>query len=447
MSEEGKPAEGSLQAPERHPLRWREEAFWDEHALHDEMERVFDICHGCRRCFSLCNAFPTLFELIDESETFEIDGVDRADYGKVVEQCYLCDMCFMTKCPYVPPHPWQVDFPKLMQRAKAVEYRKRKAPLRHRLLTAPDRVGKYATLPVVVNAVNAANGSRSLGPLREKALGVHRDAQIPAYDPRPLRRRLKHRPESDIEPRPAGRTTGKVALFATCYCDYNEPGIGEDLIAVFEHNGIPVRGVSGERCCGMPKLEIGDLDSAARLKEINVPRLAALVGEGWDIVAPVPSCVLMFKQELPLMFPEDEQVRKVRDHVFDPFEYLHLRHKAGRLNTEFKNELGDVSYHVACHQRVQNIGPRTRDVLKLVPGTKIEMVERCSGHDGTYGVRKETFELARKIARPAARRLESGDPDRVTSDCPLAGKHLTQNMSGDRVAGHPITLLRHAYGI
>lgn len=447
MSEEGKPREGSLEAPERHPLKWRDAEFWNEDALYEEMERIFDICHGCRRCFSLCHAFPTLFDLIDESETFEIDGVDRADYGKVVEQCYLCDMCFMSKCPYVPPHPWNVDFPKLMQRAKAVDYRKHKAPMRQRVLSSPDRLGKMATTPIVVNVVNSANRSRTLAPLREKTLGVHREARAPAYDPKPLRKRRRSMVPDTDRADPAGRTTGKVALFATCYCDFNEPDIGDDLIAVFEHNGLPVRLVEGERCCGMPKLEIGDLDSVAALKDINIPKLAALVDEGWDIVAPVPSCVLMYKQELPLMFPEDETVAKVRDHMFDPFEYLHLRHKEHKLDTEFKNELGNVAYHVACHVRVQNLGLRTRDVLKLVPGTEVEAVERCSGHDGTYGVRKETFENAQKLARPTVKKLEKGEPDRVSSDCPLAGKHLTDNMSSGREAAHPISLLRHAYGI
>jgi len=447
MSEQDTIKEGSLGAPERHTLKWREESFWDEGALNAEMERVFDICHGCRRCFSLCEAFPTLFDLIDESETMEIDGVDRADFGKVVDQCYLCDMCFMSKCPYVPPHPWEVDFPKLMQRAKAVEFRKHKPPMSRRLLSSPDRMGKWATLPVVVNVVNGANRSRALGPVREWTLGVHRDARAPQYDPKPLRKRHRgEQPDADGA-RPAGRTTGKAALFATCYCDFNEPNIGDDLIAVFEHNGIPVTLVEGERCCGMPKMEIGDLESVAALKDINVPKLAALVDAGWDIVAPIPSCVLMYKQELPLMFPGDEQVTKVRDHVFDPFEYLHLRHREGELDTEFANELGDVSYHVACHLRVQNLGLRTRDVLNLVPGTKVNPVARCSGHDGTYGVRKETFEAARKLARPTVRQLESKEPKHVASDCPLAGKHLTDNMDGGRVARHPISLLRYAYGI
>lgn len=447
MSDEGKPREGSLEAPERHPLAWREDAFWDEGALNGEMERVFDICHGCRRCFSLCKAFPTLFDLIDESESLEIDGVDKADYRKVVDECYLCDMCFMSKCPYVPPHPWDVDFPKLMQRAKAVEYRRHKAPMRQRVLSAPDRVGRWATIPVVVNVVNAANRSGALGPLREKTLGVHREARAPVYDPKPLRKRRRGLQPGADQSEPTDRTTGKVALFATCYCDFNEPDIGDDLIAVFEHNRLPVRLVEGERCCGMPKLEIGDLDSVAALKDINVPKLAALVDEGWDIVAPVPSCVLIYKQELPLMFPGDEQVTKVRDHVFDPFEYLYLRHREGRLDTEFRNALGRISYHVACHLRVQNLGLRTRDILNLVPGTSVHAVERCSGHDGTYGVRKETFEHARQIARPTVRKLEQDEPDRVSSDCPLAGKHLTDNMSSGRVASHPISLLRHAYGI
>jgi len=439
--------EGSLEAPTRHPLDWRKPDFYDEAALTKELERVFDICHGCRRCFSLCNSFPTLFDAIDASATMELDGVDKKVYWQVVDNCYLCDMCYMTKCPYVPPHPWNVDFPHLMLRAKAVRFQQGEGRARDKLLTSTDMVGKLAGIPVVVQAVNAVNKSKPARRVMEKVLGVHPDAILPEYHSDTLRKRAARRDEQAIAPVPAGRTRGKVALFATCYGNYNEPQVGEDLIAVFEHNGVPVVLVEKERCCGMPKLELGDLEAVARAKDENIPVLARLVDQGYDIVAPVPSCVLMFKQELPLMFPDDAQVKKVRDAIFDPFEYLWLRHKEGKLKTDFPKRLGKVAYHVPCHQRVQNIGLKTRDVLALVPETTIEPIERCSGHNGTYAVKSEYHEVSMKIGRPVMNRVSAMDADHYGSDCPMAGHQIENGLDGDKKPEHPLSLLRLAYGI
>ena len=236
-------------------------------------------------------------------------------------------------------------------------------------------------------------------------------------------------------------------LFATCYCNYDEPQIGEDLIEVFEHNGIPVTIAEKERCCGMPKLELGDLDAVARAKEANIPVLARLVDAGWDIVAPVPSCVLMFKQELPLMFPNDADVQKVKSATFDPFEYLMLRHREGKLRTDFKRPLGTVSYHAPCHLRVQNIGLKTRGLLSLVPGTKIDTIERCSGHDGTYAVKSEFHKVSMKIGRPVVSRVQSDNPDHYSSDCPMAGHQIENGLRRGKKPEHPMTLLRVAYGL
>ena len=439
--------EGSLEAPTRHPLYWQDPGFYDDEDLFHELERVYDICHGCRRCVSLCNAFPTLFDLVDESETMEVDGVARQDYWKVVDHCYLCDLCYMTKCPYVPPHEWNVDFPHLMLRAKAVKFKQGRTRARDRILTSTDAVSKLAGIPVVVQAVNAANRNKAARKLLDKALGVHPDALLPRYHSRTLRKRLARHDGLDVTAEPTAATRGRVALFATCYGNYNEPHLGEDLVAVFEHNGIPVRLAEKERCCGMPKLENGDLEAVRRAKEANVPVLARLVDEGWDIVAPVPSCVLMFKQELPLMFPEDAEVLKVRDAMFDPFEYLMLRHKEGKLNTGFKRPLGKIAYHVACHQRVQNIGMKTRDVLALVPDTEIEAIERCSGHDGSYAVKREYHEISMKIARPVVIRVKKAAADHYSSDCPMAGHQIENGLGNGAAPEHPLTLLRKAYGL
>ncbi|MCP5279319.1 MAG: Fe-S oxidoreductase [Thiobacillus sp.] len=438
--------EGNLEAPTRHPLDWQNPDFYDEASLFKEMERVFDICHGCRRCVSLCQSFPTLFDLVDESESMEVDGVKKEDYWKVVEHCYLCDLCYMTKCPYVPPHEWNLDFPHLMLRAKAWHFKNRDTRLRDKVLTSTDLVGSFAGIPVVAQVVNAVN---KVGPARkalEAVAEISADAWLPEFSCKPLRSRLKKLP-AGTPGEPAGETRGKIALFATCYMNRNEPGPGEDLAAVFEHNGIPVTLAEKERCCGMPKLELGDLESVKAAKEVNIPVLARMVDEGWDLTALIPSCVLMFKQELPLMFPHDPDVRKVKNAFYDPFEYLMLRHKAGKLKTDFQLQLGKVAYHAACHQRVQNIGPKTREALALVPGTEIEFIERCSGHDGTYAVKKEFHQFAMKIVKPVVNRVNQARPDHYGSDCAMAGHHIAHARADGSAPEHPITLIRKAYGI
>jgi Fe-S oxidoreductase len=438
--------EGSLEAPTRHPLDWKSAKFYDQDDLFQELERVYDICHGCRRCVSLCNSFPTLFDLVDESDTMEVDGIAKQDYWKVVDHCYLCDLCYMTKCPYVPPHEWNVDFPHLMLRAKAVQFKQQGASFRNKMLTSTDTMGKLAGIPVVVQTVNAANRSKPMRKMLESTLGVHADAVVPEYHSKTLRKRLAgHKSPATAE---AGETTkGKVALFATCYGNYNEPHVGEDLVAVFEHNGIPVTLAEKEQCCGMPKLELGDLESVEAAKNANIPVLAKLVDEGWDIVAPVPSCALMFKQELPLMFPDDAQVQKVKQAMYDPFEYLMLRHKEGKLNTDFKQPLGKIAYHVACHLRVQNIGMKTRDLLQMVQDTEVMPIERCSGHDGTYAVKKEYHDISMKIARPVVNKVKQAEADHYSSDCPMAGHQIENGLKDGSKPEHPLSLLRQAYGI
>ena len=436
--------EGNLEAPTRHPVEWQSEKFWDEKDLFSELERVYDICHGCRRCVSLCDSFPTLFDLVDESETMEVDGIAKDDYYDVVDQCYLCDLCFMAKCPYVPPHEWNVDFPHLMLRAKAQRFKTESASIRDRVLTSTDAVGKLASIPLVDVTVNALNKNGLFRNALESTLGVHRDAAVPAYHAKTLR---KHFQNSEVTPKAVGETTGKIAFYATCYGNYNTPHLGEDFVKVFEHNGILFDLVIKEACCGMPKLELGDLDSVNKLKEKNIPVLAAMVDEGYDLTAPIPSCVLMYKQELPLLYPDDEEVQKVKAAFYDPFEYLFLRHREGEFNTEFANSLGDISYQVACHLRVQNIGIKTRDVLSLIPDTEVHAIERCSGHDGTYAVKKETREKSLKIARPVVRQVNEKDVEHFASDCPMAATHIANLSDSVDQPDHPMSLLRKAYGI
>lgn len=437
--------EGSLEAPTRHPIDWKNPDFYNEESLNKELERVYDICHGCRRCVSLCHAFPTLFDLVDESETMEVDGVDVNDYMKVVDHCYLCDLCYLTKCPYVPPHEWQVDFPHLMLRAKAIDYKKNGTSFRNKLLSSTDRVGKTMSQPVVSQVVNFVNKIPLTRAILDSTLGIHKSAHLPEYHSNTLSKRLKNH-TSAIDVKQTETTTGKVALFGTCYGEYNEPHLGEDLVTVFEHNQISVEIINKTQCCGMPKMESGDLDAVEKAKNKNIPLLSKMVDDGFDLIAPVPSCALMFKQELPLLFPDDMEVKKVADAFFDPFEYLMLRHKSGDLKTDFKNSLGKIAYHVACHQRVQRIGMKTRDILQLVQDTEVTAIERCSGHDGTYAVKKEFHDISMKIAKPVINRVKQIEADHYGSDCPMAGHQIANGME-DKKPEHPLSLLRKAYGI
>ncbi|HJV71627.1 (Fe-S)-binding protein [Ideonella sp.] len=445
--------EGNLEAPTRHPIAWQSPGYYDEAECQKEMERVFDVCHGCRRCVSLCQSFPTLFDLVDATADGEVHGVAKSDYVKVVDQCYLCDLCYMTKCPYVPPHPWNLDFPHLMLRAKAIKFKQGHVGAGERLLASTDVHGQFAGIPVVVQIVNAVNRTKTMRRALDKTLGVHPDAWLPDLATSRFRWSAKSKGEATVVTNGA-RTPGKVAIFSTCYVNYNEPGIGHDLLKVLAHNEIPYEIVEKEKCCGMPKLELGDLDAVAEHKAANIPVLARYAREGWAIVSAIPSCTLMFKQELPLMFPDDADVLAVKEAMFDPFEYLVARHKDGLLKTDFKAALGKVSYHIPCHGRVQNIGRKTEEMFKLIGQTvavQLNTVERCSGHAGTYGVKTPYHPVAMKIGRPVFKAMAKDEPDVISSDCALAGHHIAQGMA---IAGtpakalqHPLSLVRRAYGL
>jgi len=441
--------EGNLEAPTRHPLDWLSDDFYNEESLNQELERVFDICHGCRRCVSLCASFPTLFDLVDESDTMEVDGVAKSDYMKVVDQCYLCDLCYMTKCPYTPPHEWNLDFPHLMLRAKAVKFKKGEVPARDKFLSDTDGLGMFAGIPVVTQAVNAVNKTKPVRALVENVLGVDKDAWLPEFATTKFRSNAAKSKQHPVKN--GTKTPGKVAIYSTCYVNYNEPGIGHDLLAILEHNEIPYVMVEKEACCGMPKLEQGDLEGVAEKKAINIPQLAKLAKEGYAILTPVPSCTLMYKQELPLMFPDCADTQAVKAAMWDPFEYFVARNRDGLLKTEFNHSLGNVSYHIPCHSRVQNVGRKTADMLQMIPDTKINVVERCSGHAGTYGVKKEYHQMSLKIGKPVFKAMANEAPDYISSDCQLAGHHIEQGMevNGLKPAemAHPLSLLRKAYGI
>ena len=445
--------EGNLQAPTRHPIAWKEPDFHDEASALEEMERVFDICHGCRRCVSLCQSFPTLFDLVDATDDGEVHGVKKEAYWSVVDQCYLCDLCFMTKCPYTPPHEWNLDFPHLMLRAKAIKHKQGGVGRAEQLLASTDVHGQFAGIPIVVDLVNAVNATAPVRRLLDKALGVHPQAWMPSLAGQRFRWGRTMTGEARVVTK-GERTPGRVAVFATCYVNYNEPGIGEDLLKLLEHNEIPYEIVEKESCCGMPKLELGDLEAVERHKDANIPVLARYAREGWAIVSAIPSCTLMFKQELPLMFPDEADVQLVKAAMFDPFEYLVARHKDGLLKTDFKTALGRVSYHIPCHGRVQNIGRKTEEMFKLIGKTvdvKLNTVERCSGHAGTYGVKTPFHPLAMKIGKPVFKAMAKDEPDYISSDCALAGHHIAQGISNTGAPApalqHPLSLVRIAYGL
>jgi glycerol-3-phosphate dehydrogenase subunit C len=445
--------EGSLEAPTRHPIDWKNPEYYNEEATLHEMERIFDICHGCRRCVSLCGSFPTLFDLVDEGPTGELDGVDKKDFWKVVDQCYLCDLCYLTKCPYVPPHEFNLDFPHTMLRAKAIKFNKGEVTAAEKFLASTDTHGSFAGIPIVVQAINAVNKTQVARQVMQSTLGVDAKAWLPSLATKKFRSSASKSQEFEV--RNGSKTPGKVAIFSTCYVNYNEPGIGHDLLKILNHNEIPFVLVDKEKCCGMPKLELGDLESVDQSKQANIPVLAKYAQEGYAILSAVPSCTLMFKQEIPLMYPEDSDVQLVKKHMWDPFEYLMARKRDGLLKIEFTQKLGNVSYQIPCHGRVQNIGKKTEEMLKMIPETTINTIERCSGHAGTFGVKKAYHEQAMKIGKPVFKAMatmkDGSKPDFISSDCPLGGHHIAQgfevNQLGSPELQHPLTLVRMAYGI
>ncbi|GAB4399849.1 MAG: ferredoxin [Rhodoferax sp.] len=445
--------EGNLSAPTRHPIAWQDADYYDEEKTFMELERIFDICHGCRRCVSLCGAFPTLFDLVDEGKTGEVDGVTKQDYWKVVDQCYLCDLCYMTKCPYVPPHPFNLDFPHTMLRAKAIKFKKGEVKTAEKFLASTDVHGQFAGIPVVVQTVNAVNKTKLARTVLEKVAGVDKDAWLPDLATQRFRSAAPQAKATEVKD--GAKTPGKVAIFSTCFINYNEPGIGLDLLKILDHNEIPYVLVEKERCCGMPKLELGDLESVRESKEANIPVLARYAREGYAILAAVPSCALMFKQEIPLMFPDDAEVQAVKAAMWDPFEYLMARKRDGLLKTDFSQGLGNVSYQIPCHGRVQNIGKKTEEMLKMIPNTTVQTFERCSGHAGTFGVKKGYHQQAMKIGKPLFKGMASmkdgSKPDFISSDCPLGGHHIAQgfevNQLGEPTLSHPLSLVARAYGL
>jgi len=445
--------EGSLEAPTRHALAWRDADFTDEAKLDAELRRVFDICHGCRRCFNLCDSFPRLFDLCDNSPSGELHDVKSEDFKGVVDACTLCDMCYLTKCPYVPPHEFNLDFPHLMLRTRAVELKKGQVPGARRQLTETDRNGALGTLfAPIANWASAASNAPARA-LMEQTLGVDRRAALPRFAGKTLVLQALETPKAVNPDAPAyGR---KAVLYATCFCNYNTPEIGLAARAVLAKNGVETE-ILHPACCGMPQLEHGDIAKvAARAKKVAA-ELLPWVDKGYDIVALVPSCALMLKSEWPLILPEDRDVKRLARASRDISQYVMEIAKGPGLAPGLLSLPGGVALHLACHARAQNIGAKAAEMLRLIPGAKVQVIERCSGHGGSWGVAKENFEIGVRVGRPVARTaanaLKDGQAAFVASECPLAGDHIRQGIellgeTPPETSFHPIQIFARAYGV
>lgn len=444
--------EGSLSAPTRHPLNWQDAEFTDEAKVMDELERVFDLCHGCRRCFNLCDSFPRLFDMIDASPTEELDGVDKAEYWKVVDACTLCDLCFMTKCPYVPPHEWDLDFPHLMLRARAVQFKKGLTNKKQDKLSEIDANG-----PMGVKLSGLANwATKRDNTLARKVMktthDVHPDAALPPFSKKTCRDMARaHTLDVNADAPAAAR---KAVIYASCFGEYNDPAIVLDTRAVLAKNGIKAEIVYPE-CCGMPQLEQGDLARVANKAKSIALALKPYVDDGFDVVVPVASCALMLKFEWPLIETDDANVKALSQATFDVTEYMvDIAGKEG-LAPGLQALEGGITAHIACHARAQNMGRKAQELLKLIPGTDTKIVERCSGHGGSWGVTSEFFEVGMKVGAPVFRDAVKHSSAYVVSECPLARDQIIQGMErkGAYVEGsgkalrHPVQLLARAYGL
>jgi glycerol-3-phosphate dehydrogenase subunit C len=436
------------------PAGPRDPAYLDERDFRAELERVFDICHGCRLCFNLCPSFPTLFELVDEHDG-RVGALNAAEQDRVVDECYQCKLCAL-KCPYVPPHEWALDFPQLMQRAQAVRAANGR-PLRDRVadqvLGRTDLVGAVSsTFAPAVNGVMRRTGSVARK-LLERSTGVAAERLLPPYARQRFtswfagRSRAARRPEGES-------IQGEVAVFPTCFVEYMAPAIGKDLVGVLEHNRVVPSVPDGLRCCGAPWLHAGNLAAFERAATRNVAVLAGSVRAGREVVVPQPTCAYVLRKDYPLHLAgtaHGEDAALVAAHCVDPAEYL-LALDRGEESTLEKDTPGvasgtvpdRVTYHVACHLQAQQVGLKSRDVLKRL-GIRADLVQRCSGIDGTWGYRATNYELARKVAAPLAREIEQAGNAVVCGDCHLANGAIEQETGRHPV--HPVQLLARAYGL
>jgi glycerol-3-phosphate dehydrogenase subunit C len=414
--------------------------YYDEKDLRAEAERVFSLCADCRLCVKFCGSFPKLFDAIDdyctEGKYAEVDTkkLKTEDVREVVDLCFQCKLCYI-KCPYTPGnHDWAIDFPRLIARAKANEVKKTGVPLVDKLLGNPDLVGKLGTATAAL--ANWGNENALNRQLMHSVVGIHKDKKLPPFASKTFAvqfdgsRKAVH-----------GEPTAKIAFFSTCYVNYNQPEIGTDTLEVMAHNNVDVE-FAYERCCGMPLWHNGDMDSAIEAAKRNVKSLTDHVRNGRVIVATNPTCSQMIRVEYPRLLGTDE-AKQVAGRTMDPMEFLAGLVAQGKLKKDFKTGAGSLSYHMPCHLRAQNIGYKTRDVLSLLPDTNVKVVEECSGHDGTWAMKKENFQQSLKWGSRAFQAMAEGNPKATCSDCPLAAIQIEQG-NGRRPL-NPMQILARSY--
>ncbi len=438
--------EGSTEAPIRHPINFEHPDFLNPEKLDAEMRRVFDICHGCRRCFNLCDSFPKLFDMIDESENEDIESLSSKQFEPVVDACTLCDMCFMTKCPYVPPHDFDLDFPHLMLRYRTAQKKLNKLSLVPSQLAQIDRNAKIGImLSLLVNWVSNVK-NKFFRKILELVAGIDMKVKLPVYNSETFTKYFKK--NKDPINLNAPSENRKVVIYSTCFVNFNKKDTGIAALKVLKKNGVEVQ-EAYPGCCGMPYLEQADLPKVVEQAKKVSKDLLKWIEKGYQVITLTASCGLMLKFEWPLLLPNDENIKKLSKNVSDIDEYIvDIAQNEGLADG--LNEIdGGVTVHNACHARAQNMGNKARDMLKFIPNIKIDVVERCAGHGGTFGVMKETHKLAIKVGRPTARQIKNKNNKYMASDCPLAGKHLKQletdtSISNDE-ALHPIELMAKSY--
>lgn len=413
---------------------------WGRAHLDKETLRVYDICDGCRRCFNLCPSFNTLFESIDRYNS-DVTKLAPAELEQVANECYYCKLCY-NHCPYTPPHQYELDFPRLMIAWKKQIVAEKGARWRDRLLIQTDLIGQLGSR--VAPLTNWIMQSRWIRRVMEPVIGVHRDRQVLPFASETLPRwwsQRAHEPKED-------RSNGKVVLFAGCMVNYQVTDVGKAAVQVLEKNGIDVA-FPDQQCCGMPSFDVGDTDAMAKAATANLTSLKPWLDQGYDVVVPVPSCSLMLKREYPTLMPGDD-IANLSKRTFDICEYLMRLKRAGTLATDFVQNPGRVAYHVPCHLRDQNIGFKSKELMELT-GAKVDVIERCSAHDGTWSAKTEYFDLSMSIARKAVRDITKAPADLIASDCPLAALQLDQAGTAPHAGGrrtlHPIQIVRDAYGL
>ncbi len=438
--------EGSIKAPVRHPINFEHPDFLDKKKLDDEMRRVFEICHGCRRCFNLCDAFPKLFQMIDESKNEDVESLSSKEFPLVVDSCTLCDMCFMTKCPYVPPHEFNVDFPHLMLRYRRLQKKEKKLSFIPSQLANMDRNGKIGVLFSTIVNWFSNNKNKFFRKILQLIAGIDRRAELPRYNSETFSKYfIKNNKSFKIEGLAKKR---KVVIYSTCFVNFNKKNTGIAALKVLKKNGVEVEHAY-PGCCGMPFLEQADLDKVVSQAKKVSKELLKWIDKGYRIVTLTASCSLMLKFEWPLLLPNNENIKKLSKNISDIDEYVvDIAEKDG-LAEGIKEIDGGVTVHNACHARAQNMGNKARDMLKLIPNIKIDVVERCAGHGGTFGVMHEKYDLAVKVGKLTSRQIKNKKNKYMASDCPLAGKHLRQLSEDTNIdhneALHPIEILAKAY--